>query len=94
MKPEARCSLRNSWRALVSVSESEYMWPCGGTTPSGGHNLEIVWSVRRQQTCLGLAKDISEVTIYLGDWGLISPFGGGPSRDLGSRDVEAVGPGV
>ena len=65
-----------------------------GNNSIGGHNLEIVWSVRRQQTCLGLAKDISEVTIYLRNWGLISPFGGGPSRDLGSRDVEAVGPGV
>ena len=35
MKPKARCSSRNSRSALVSVSESEYMQPCGGTTPSG-----------------------------------------------------------
>ena len=65
-----------------------------GNNSIGGHNLEIVWSVRRKRTCLGLAKDVSEVSIYLEDWGLVSPFGGGPSRDLRSRDVEAVGPGV
>ena len=35
MKPEARCLLRNSQSALVSVSESEYMRPSGGTTPGG-----------------------------------------------------------
>ena len=94
MKPEARCSSRNSRSALVSVSESEYMQPCGGNNSIGGHNLEIVWSVRHKRTCLGLAKDVSEVTIYLRNRRLVSPFGDGPSRDLGSQDVEAVGPGV
>ena len=67
------------------------MW---GNNSIGGDNFEIVWSVRGKRTCFGLAKDVSKVTIYLRDWGLVSPFGGGPSRDLGSQDVEAVGLGV
>ena len=76
MKPEVRCSLRNSWSAWVLVSESKYMWPCGGITP-GSNNLEIVWTVRREGACLNPAKDISKVSVHLRNRELISPFGCG-----------------
>src|SRR6266705_6962074 len=34
MKPEARCSSRNAWRASSSEVEREYIVPNGGVVPS------------------------------------------------------------
>ena len=74
MKPEARCSLRNSQRAWVSVSESEYMQPCGGITPSGVTILRLYgwWGAR--EPALALLKTSAKSLYTLGIGSLSVPL--------------------
>jgi hypothetical protein len=80
MKPEARCSSKNAWRASSSMGEREYIVPSGGDVPSSK-------SIFRSYSWWGATvKALLWLNTSANSWYSC----GTPERSAGSEWVEAV----